>query len=252
MTKRLATLIIGILVFIYGTPVLAANSGSGSQNSGTSQQTQQQTAVSNQGTTQQIQSQTQVQVQTQTMTGSPTGMQVQNQNQVQTQNQGDDQLLEVSTQEQENFNGQGGSTSGQSVIKSVNSATKNAEDILNTSMVKGGPGEKIQEIVKSQVLAQTEITTEIQKLDSRKGIAKSLMGPDYKAIKTLTQQMEQNQLRITELEQLKNQLVSQGDIIMVQETIQTFVDQNTALQEKIASEEKTGSVFGWFFKFFSF
>jgi hypothetical protein len=251
MSKKIAALIIGILVCIYGTPpVLAANSSSGGQSSGTSQQTQQQTAVSNQGTTQQVQSQTQVQVQTQTMTGSPTGMQVQNQ--VETQNQGEDQLLKVSTQEQESLNSQGGSMSGQSVIKSVNSATKNAEDILNTSMVKGGPGEKIQDIVKSQALAQTQITTEVQKLDSRKGIAKSFIGPDYKAIKTLTQQMEQNQLRITELEQLKNQLVSQGDITMVQETIQAFVDQNTALQEKIASEEKTGSVFGWFFKFFSF
>jgi hypothetical protein len=251
MKSTLTFLFIGVFVYTYGVPAFAANTSSGSQNSGTSQQTQEQTAVSNQGATQQIQSQEQTRVQTQLTISSPTGKQVQNQNQVQTQNQGESNSLQVGTQEQEASGGQSGAMSGSSVLENVEMVTKNTEDILNTSMVKGSPGEKIQEIVKSQATAQKEITTEVQKLDSRKGFIKTLIGPDYKAIKTLTQQREQNQLRITELEQLQNQLVNQGDVAMVQETIQALVDQNTALQEKIASEEKTGSVLGWLFKFFA-
>lgn len=262
MSTKLATLMIGIFVYAYGTPALAANSNGSGQNAGTSQQTQQQTAVSNQGVTQQVQSQIQTQVQTQLMTISPTGKQVQNQNQVQTQNQGEDQSLQIATQEQENSDiqngnaqqtsgGQSKSMSGQSLLDSVESVTKNTEDILSISMAKGSPGEKIQEIAKTQAIAQTEIVADVQKLESRTGFIKTLIGPDYKAIKTLTQQMEQNQLRITELERLQNQLINQGDITMVQETIQALVDQNTALQEKIALEEKTGSLFGWLFKFFT-
>jgi len=262
MSTKLTALMIGILVYTYGAPVFAASSNGSGQNAGTSQQTQQQTAVSNQGATQQVQSQVQTQVQTQLMTISPTGKQVQNQNQVQTQNQGEDQSLQVTTQEQENIDmqngnvqqtsgGQSRSISGQSLLDSVESVTKNTEDILNVSMAKGSPGEKIQEIAKIQATVQTEITTEVQKLDSRKGFMKTLIGPDYKVLKTMTQQMEQNQLRIAELEQLQNQLINQGDITMVEETIQALVDQNTALQEKIVSEEKTGSMFGWLFKFFT-
>jgi len=262
MSVKLAALIIGVLVYTYGVPALAANTNGGGQNSGTGQQTQQQTAVSNQGVTQQVQSQVQTQVQTQFTTISPTGKQVQNQNQVQTQNQGEDQSLQIATQEQENSDmqngnaqqtsgGQSKSMSGQSLLDSVGNVTKNTEDILSISMAKGSPGEKIQEIAKTQVIAQAEIVADVQKLDSRKGFIKTLIGPDHKAIKTLTQQMEQNQLRIAELEQLQNQLINQGDITMVQETIQALVDQNTALQKKIALEEETGSMFGWLFKFFT-
>lgn len=248
MLTTLASIVLYVFIFTYTTPVAAANNSDGGQHSGTSQQA----AVSNQGMTQQIQSQTQTQVQTQTMTGSPTGMQVQNQNQIQTQNQGENQSLQVTTQESLSIQkGNNQSASGsQSVLKSIEDATKNTEDILNVSMVKGSPGEKIQEIVKSQAVAQTEIATETQKLDSRKGFIKTIIGPDFKAIKILTQQMEQNQLRITELDQLKNQLVNQSDIVMVQEIIQALIDQNTALQNKVISEEKTGSMFGWLLKFF--
>ena len=262
MSTKLTALMIGIFVYTYGMPVFAASPNGSGQNAGTSQQTQQQTAVSNQGVTQQVQSQVQTQVQTQMMTGSSTGDQVQNQNQVQMQNQGEDQSLQVATQEQENSStqngnaqqasgGQSGSMSGQSLLDSVESVTKNTEDILNVSMAKGSPGEKIQEIVKIQATVQTKIVSEVQQLDSRKGFMKTLIGPDYKVLKIMMQQMEQNQLRIKELEQLQNQLMNQGDIAMVEATIQALIDQNTALQEKIVSEEKTESMFGWLFRFFT-
>jgi len=256
MSTKLAVLIIGILVFIYGTPVLAANSSGGGQSS---------------GTTQQIQSQTQVQVQTQTMTGSPTGMQVRNQemtqteaqtqngasetdvqiqNQTQMQNQGEDQSLQVSTQGQEKL-GVGGSFGGQQILMSVDAATGTLDSILTVAMAKGSPGEKIQMIVQTQSEAQKTIKTELQKMDARQGLIKSLIGPDYKAMKVMTQQMEQNQLRITELEQLKIELANQGDIMMVEEAIQTLTDQNTALQDKLSLEEQTNSLLGWLFRFFA-
>jgi len=252
MSNKLVAFMIGFVVFTFGSPVFAANS----------QQAQQQISVSNQGVTQQVQQQVQSQVQTQTVTNSPTGKQVQNQNQVQMQNQGEDQSLQVKTQEQENSSSQdgnvqqmtgalSGSMSGQSLTDSVENASKNTEDILNVSMAKGSPGEKIQEIAKIQATAQSTIAVEVQKLNSRQGFMKTLIGPDYKAIQALSQQMEQNQLRINELLQLQNQLINQGDILMVEETIQALVDQNAVLQEKVASEEKIGSMFGWLFRFFT-
>jgi 5-bromo-4-chloroindolyl phosphate hydrolysis protein len=47
-----------------------------------------------------------------------------------------------------------------------------------------------------------------------------LFGPDFKAIKNLNQQMEQNQARIQELQQLANQTQNQADQAQLQEMIQ--------------------------------
>ena len=63
--------------------------------------------------------------------------------------------------------------------------------------------------------------------------------------------MEQNRLRIHQLEQLQNQLTNQSDITMVQETIQALIDQNVVLQDRINFEEKSSSLLGWFFRLFA-
>ncbi len=77
---------------------------------------------------------------------------------------------------------------------------------------------------------------------------KSLIGPDYKALKALNQEMEQNQLRIQQLEQIKTQLSNQGDLQMVQEAIEALTAQNTSLQDMVKTEEATSSLLGWLFK----
>lgn len=231
------------MVLSVSPAVFAANSSGGGQNSGTSQHAQQQTAVSNQVTSQS-------KTQTQQNVVSSTGNQVQNQNQVQTQNQGEDQSLQVATQEQEKL-GTGEPSGGQRALMSVDAVTGKLDGILTVTMAKGSPGEKIQTIAQAQSETQKTIKTELQKMDARQGLMKSLIGPDYKAMRVMNQQMEQNQLRITELEQLKNELANQGDITMVEEAIQTLTDQNTALQDKISLEEQTNSLLGWLFKFFA-
>jgi uncharacterized protein YeeX (DUF496 family) len=78
-----------------------------------------------------------------------------------------------------------------------------------------------------------------------------LIGSDYQALKNVQKQIEQNQLRIQQLEQLQNQLTNQSDIAIVQETIQALTEQNISLQDRINLEEQSGSLFGWLFKLLS-
>jgi tRNA A37 methylthiotransferase MiaB len=63
--------------------------------------------------------------------------------------------------------------------------------------------------------------------------------------------MEQNQLRIQQLQELQNQIANQAEETQIQELIQALVEQNTALEDKIQAEEQVGSVFGWLLKLFS-
>lgn len=177
-------------------------------------------------TGQQVQQQDKIQDPT-THTGSPspTGNQVQNRNQVTTQNQGEETQLQVATSEMEQ-------------LMDMDMSNKNLET-------------QVQTVAKEQAQAQTEIQSQLNKIESRSGIAKRLFGPDYKAIKNLRQQMEQNRLRIELLTELQNQVTNQADESQIQEAVLALIEQNTSLQEKIEAEENIISLFGWLIKLFS-
>ena len=184
---------------------------------------------------------------------SPTGNQVRNQNQVNTQNQGEDSQLQVNTQEEENLGegqGEGLQTRSQTAVQNMSEVAKQVQLLLQTRTT-GGIGEQVRLIAQEQNQAQIQIQEQVNKLNSKGKFARFLTGTDYGAIKSLVQQLEQNQLRIEQLEELQNQLSNQGDITMVQETIQALIQENTSLQEVIAAEEKTFGLFGWLFKFFA-
>lgn len=176
-------------------------------------------------TGQQVQQQDRIQDIT-THTGSPlpTGNQVKNQNKVTTQNQGEETQLQVATSEMEQ-------------LMDMDMSNKKLET-------------QVQTIAKEQTQAQTEIQSQLNKLESKSGIAKKLFGPDYGSIKNLRQQMEQNRLRIQLLTELQNQVTNQADGSQIQEAVQALTEQNTSLEEQIEAEESIGSLFGWLIKLF--
>lgn len=192
---------------------------------------------------------------------SPTsiGNQIQNQNQVETQNQGEDSQLNVNTQEQENLEDnqenqdmpKNESARSETAKENMSTVSQKVEELLTAEETQGGIGQQVKQIAQEQKLAQTQIHTELEKVDNRQGLLKSLIGPDYKALKNMQKQMEQNQLRIQQLEQLQNQLSNEGDITMIQETIQALTDQNIALQDRINLEEQSKSLLGWLFRLFN-
>ncbi len=189
---------------------------------------------------------------TETTVGSE-GSQVQNQ--VQTQNAGEDQNLQVSTQEGVSESGVSSSQSRSAVAREKMSAVARGVEELLTERedadAKGGIGQQVRVIAQEQKDAQAEIAGQAEKLEARSGFVKKLFGPDYKAIKSLNQQMERNQLRIEQLEQLQTEIANEGDQEQVQGVVQALVEQNTALQEQIQAEEEVGSLFGWLFKLFA-
>ena len=175
---------------------------------------------------------------------SVTENQVQNQNQVKTQNQGEEQQIQTQTQEQESLGEEQGVGS-----QNMGVVAKQVQQLLQIRTT-GGIGEQVRQVAQEQNQAQTQIREQLNKLESRGGILKSLLGPDYSAIKNLKLQLEQNQLRIQQLEQLQNQLSNQGDMTTIQETIQALIQENTSLQDRIAVEEQTKGLFGWLVKLF--
>lgn len=228
--KKILSIVSFFALLFVAAPVLAVNNGTGAQGST--------------GTQTQLQVQQQLQV-----SPSPIGSQVQNQNQVKTQNEGEDSEIKTNTQEQENLDEE--SSRSETAIQNMSNVATKVEELLATKTLQGGIGQQVRVIAQEQKTSQEEIQMELGKVDSRGGLLKSIIGPDFKALKNMQKQMEQNQLRIQQLTQLQNQLTNQGDITQVKEMILALTDQNIALQDRISIEEGSSSLFGWLFKLFT-
>jgi len=240
--KKIISGILVLTLLLITIPVYAANNGSGAQGTG-----------SQQGTT--------TQTQQRLVSPSPTGNTIQNQNQVKTQNEGEVSEIRTNTQEQES-QGNDQKTQDQGMQKEtlpqsetaeedMNNVTTKIEELLTTETARGGIGEQVRLVTQEQKTAQEQMQGDLKKVDSRKGLLKSIIGPDFQALKNVQKIMEQNQLRIQQLAQLKNQLTIQGEITQVQEMIQALTNQNTALQYRINFEEQSKSLFGWLLKLFA-
>ena len=174
---------------------------------------------------------------------SPTG--VQNRNQINTQNAGEDSQLQLVTQEGENLgDGQGLG------FQNMSEVAKQVQALLQVRTV-GGIGEQVRQIAQEQNQAQTLIQRQLDKLESKGKLARFLTGTNFEAIKSLEQQIVENQLRIQLLIELQTQLSNQSDIAAVQQTIQALIQENTFLQAKIGAEMQTRSLFGWLFRLFT-
>lgn len=188
---------------------------------------------------------------------SDTGAKVENRNEVKTMNEGEDSQLQVQNEENESFGEMQGTPQGmpknesprsEAALGHMSVVAGKVEELLTLREDQGGIGAQVSEIARNQVQSQVQTELEISKIDARSGLLKTIIGPDYKSLKNMNMIIEQNRMRITQLEQLMNQLENEGDTIKVQETVQALTEQNTALQERVALEEQTGSLLGWLFR----
>jgi hypothetical protein len=172
------------------------------------------------------------------------------QNQVKTQNLGDDQQLQVETREQEGTQsgrGEGLETRSQTAVQNMSTVAQKVQEMLQLKTT-GGIGDQVRQIARDQNQAQTQIQEHLDKIESKGGLAKFFFGPDYKALSDAQKLLEQNRLRIQELQQLHTQLKNTGDQTVIQAAIQALEQQNVSLQNKLDTENKTFSLFGWLAK----
>lgn len=185
------------------------------------------------------------------------GNQVQNQNEVRTLNQGDEDQLVVQNQEQESLGEARPETVPAGANRSVRAqermsvVAQRVQALLATEGAQGGIGDQVRQIAQEQQQAQEEMRLELNKIDERGNFLKRLIGPNYGAIKRMEQQVEQNQLRIQQLNQLQTQLTNQAEEAQVQEMVQALIEQNTALQERMGVEKEGFSMLGWLFRLFA-
>ncbi len=204
------------------------------QGENTQLKTQTNEQVQNSTTTNKVSSSTEAQIQQRLQDGSGDGAQV--------QNQGETNQLK---------NNQATSTSTTTAQQRRSQVANAVQAMLQVADRNSGIGQQVRTIAEIQTQNQEKLETSLQKVQSRSGFAKFLVGPNYGEIKNAQKILEQNKEQIKQLNQVKNQLANQGDAQTLTEQIQTLEQNNLAIENSLNSAKKGFSLLGWAFKLFS-
>lgn len=124
-------------------------------------------------------------------------------------------------------------------------ATQQMEQLMNMENIGEETGLQLRNIAQEQVQAQEQIQAQYNKLENRSSFMKQLFGTDPGAVKNLKMQLEQNQMRIQQLEVVAASVQNMGEVTQFQAAIQAMVQTNTQLAERIQAEERQTGIFGW-------
>jgi len=161
---------------------------------------------------------------------------------------GDNQQIQVHTQQQTEDEEKGGTNSNLS--EHASSVAKYVQNLLNSTNLSGGIGDQVREIARTQNQSQEKIKKQINNIENKNKFLKFLFGTNYDALRTMQQEMEQNQERVRTLLQLKDQVVGFAEKQDIQGLIDSLNNQNVTLQDKITNELGKFSLLGWFSKLF--
>src|SRR3989344_1632201 len=113
-----------------------------------------------------------------------------------------------------------------------------------------GSENELKKFTHEQEKLQEQVKEQLEKLSERKGVVKTLVGPNYEALLQMQRAMEQNTLMLQQLEQLKTQAATPEETQLVESLTNTLQNQNQVLNQRIEKEQETFSIFGWLSKLF--
>jgi hypothetical protein len=181
-----------------------------------------------------------------------------NQNQISTQeatmNQGEESQLqanvatqagkEVGQQMYQAKNATAGTRSSE-VAKAVLGMVSVANRISDQSI-----GEAIKKIAQAQGEAEDKANKAIDKMSERGEALKFFIGADYGQIKEAKKIVEQNRVRINELQQIQTKLQNVADQTEIQNQINVLEIQNLNLANQLRDESEGFTLLGWFVRWF--
>lgn len=111
-----------------------------------------------------------------------------------------------------------------------------------------GIGEQIRLVAQTQVQSQDLVNQKLDQAENRSTFAKFFIGANYSALKSVKQEVQQNQLRIQLLNELALTLTNAADQTELQNQIQVLEEQNTSLENQLKLDIQGFSLFGWLSK----
>lgn len=218
----------------------------GQQNQANNQGAADQTSTPNNGqvqTTAGIEIEAETQAQQQLRDGIVTGSQVQNHNQVKNQEENN----QIQTNEQEGANSQDNAIA----VQRRSQVSSAVQEMLQIAERNGGIGQQVKTIVETQTQKHEELEISLGKVQGRSNFIKFFIGPNYGEINNAQKLLAQSREQIEQLNQVRDQLASQGDTQVLAEQIQILEQANSQIADSLQNAQKGFSFLGWMFRLFS-
>jgi len=137
----------------------------------------------------------------------------------------------------------------QKVYQNQNEVRLAVHTLLEMESLTGGIGQQVKEVaVHFNNSVQATIKAE-EKIQTRSAFSRFFAGGDEESSKELEQQVTQNQEKLRELEQLKEQCQCDEEVkTMMQEQIQNMEKEQIRLQDLAEKEKKSKGLLGWLWK----
>lgn len=188
------------------------------------------------------------QIQTETETeGEEQTIMTQVREQVRAKNTNELRQMIQQRQQEMNQTMQGLKKAAKNVYQNQNRVRLAVHTLLAMEDLAGGIGQQVSEVARGfNNSVQATIRAE-ERIQTRSNILRFFMGGDEKSAEELEQEVNQNQQRIQELKQLREQCNEEVKAMM-QEQIQNMEQEQTRLQDLAQKEKKSKGLFGWLFK----
>jgi Fic family protein len=103
----------------------------------------------------------------------------------------------------------------------------------------------VRVIAQNQNQNQAKLEQNIEKIQSRGGFTKFIVGPNYGEIKDAQKTLEQNREQIRQLNQIRNQLTNEGDQQQLVEQVRILEQANLEIENSLTDAQNGFSLFGW-------
>jgi hypothetical protein len=137
----------------------------------------------------------------------------------------------------------------QNMYRNQNQVRLAVHALLAMENFTGDIGPQVSEIARNfNNSVQATLNSE-EKIQQRSAFARFFMGGDNEAAENIEQEVNQNQQRIQELKQLREQCNCTEEVkSMFQEQIQNMEQEQSRLQELAQQEKQRKGIFGWMFR----
>jgi hypothetical protein len=110
---------------------------------------------------------------------------------------------------------------------------------------------QIRTTAQEQIKAEDKVNQALDEAESRSKFARFFIGPNYKQLKVAKQEIEQNRLRVQQLNQIMLQITNASEQTELASQIKILETQNTSLEEQLNQDVEGFSLFGWLSKLIS-
>lgn len=134
---------------------------------------------------------------------------------------------------------------------SVQTMTQQMSQVRNQVSAQTEEGKQIHAEVQDQEQRQEQVKMSLNKLSGREGLVRQILGPNYRALKTLESAVGENEMQIQAFKEYQNQYANKAEESAIREMIGALEAENTALQQRIREEESRPGLLGWLLKLFA-